>query len=120
MEGDSVELKAHTPDTNKVQADNIRINGKAWHLMKVNEECLELAAAITKYFTKGGDEVEIMKEAGDVEIALSNLRGIYGPKAIVIDIAKDAKIQRIAHKTEELERNGGSYGDDMLERMQEK
>ena len=104
-------------DTNKVQEDNIRINGKSWHLMKLMEESIELSDAIIKYFTKGGDEIDILKEAGDVEIALSNIRVIYKSESLTIDVSKESKNKKIEDKTNELLHSGGSLGDMMLRRF---
>lgn len=61
-------------DRAELRINNVAVNGKAWHLMKLAEECGELAAVIMQYFTKDGCMSEIIAEAADVEIALEHFR----------------------------------------------
>ena len=88
---------------NELHKKNVAINGKPWHLLKLAEECNELATAILQWTTKGADELFIQKEAGDVEIALCHLREIYG--SYEIDKAKEEKYYRIDKKLHEQENN---------------
>lgn len=94
---------------------NVDINGKVWHLMKLAEECAELNRAILGYFTKGDPESHIVAEAGDVEIALRNLRRIYEPHQI--DEAMDSKFVRIAAKIAEQESGHDHSHNEFMERL---
>lgn len=104
-------------DWDDVQAHNLAVNGKAWHMLKLAEECAELSGAILKYYTKGESDVEILKEIADVEIAILNVRLFYKKHESIIDLCTESKKKRIAQKTEELLRDRRSMGAEMKDRM---
>lgn len=85
---------------NNIIRQNIKIRGKDWCLLKLAEECNELATAIMQYLTKDNLETNIQKEMADVKIALKALKIIYGNR--IINDGIQNKIEKIDRKNEEL------------------
>ena len=72
---------------------NVKLNGKAWHLMKLAEECNELSAAIMQYFTKDGSEIAVISEAADVLVALDHFDKMYPGELSQFSDVKYGKIR---------------------------
>jgi hypothetical protein len=78
---------------------DVKTKGRVWHLLKCVEECSELSKAIMQHITKGDPVTPILQEVGDMEMALRNLRTIYGDK--IIDKLKAEKYEKRDDKLED-------------------
>jgi hypothetical protein len=83
--------------------ESVKLRGKHWCLLKLAEECNELAASIMQHMTKGTLERYIIEEGIHVEIALEHLNYLYDEKELnkLKSAIKKDKYKQIAKKIKE-------------------
>ena len=72
--------------------------GPEAQLLKVAEECSELAAAVLQYLQDRVPVHEVAEEIADVEIMLGQMRLYFG---VIVESKKQAKLERLADRLEE-------------------
>lgn len=69
--------------------------GPEAQLLKVTEECSELAAAVLQYLQGRVPVHEVAEEIADVEIMLGQMRLYFG---VIVESKKQAKLERLADR----------------------
>lgn len=72
--------------------------GPEAQLLKVAEECSELAAAVLQHLQNRVPVHEVAEEIADVEIMLGQMRLYFG---VIVESKKQAKLERLAYRLEE-------------------